>query len=114
VTAAQFDAGHLADEELLGLVAKTKVHRDAALTARYPAGIPNRLVIRTGDGRTVTREVEFPRGHARNPMTDSEVEAKFRRLADGVLPAARQTELLEKVWGLDGAVTAADLMRPVA
>ena len=32
----------LADEGLLDLVSQIKIHRDNALTARYPRGIPNR------------------------------------------------------------------------
>src|SRR6185295_11246926 len=40
VTLAQFEPKRLSDSVLLDLVAKVKLHRDAALTARYPAGIP--------------------------------------------------------------------------
>src|SRR6185295_8539316 len=50
--------------------------RDASLTARYPRGIPNRLVVTLEDGRQLTAENEFPRGHDQNPMTDAEVETK--------------------------------------
>jgi 2-methylcitrate dehydratase len=113
VSAAQFDAAHLNDPDLLALVGRTKVHRDAELTKRYPAGIPNRLVVTTGDGRTLTREVEFPRGHARNPMTDAEVEAKFRRLADGVIPRGRQDEALRRLWALEAETDIRGLLATV-
>ncbi len=82
VTDAQFAPDRLIDEGLLGLVAKIKVHRDGELSRRYPAGIPNRLTVTLEDGRQLVKEVEFPRGHARNPMTDDEVEHKFRSLAE--------------------------------
>jgi 2-methylcitrate dehydratase len=111
VSAGQFDEAHLRNADLAALVARTKVHRDAALTKRYPAGIPNRLVIKTGDGRTITREVEFPRGHARNPMTDAEVEAKFRRLADGVIDKQQQDELLRRLWTLEEETDVGGLVR---
>src|SRR5258707_3200875 len=78
VTAAQFDEGRFTDPVLLELVAKTKVHRDAELSKRYPGAIPNRLTLTLADVRTLVNEVEFPRGHAHNPMTDAEVEQKFR------------------------------------
>src|SRR5438445_1867872 len=51
VTLAQFVPQRLADAALLDLVAKVKIHRDADLSARYPRGIPNRLVITLRDGR---------------------------------------------------------------
>ena len=41
-------------------------------------------MVTLADGRTCTREVEFPRGHAHNPMTDAEVEKKFRTLVNRV------------------------------
>src|SRR5438128_3689123 len=40
VTDAQFEHERITDPALLDTVAKVKVHRDAALSARYPAGIP--------------------------------------------------------------------------
>src|SRR5205807_1578912 len=82
VTLAQFDPQRFTDPALLDLVSKVKVHRDAALSSRYPAGIPNRVSVKLTNGRQLVHEVEFPRGHARNPMTDAEVEQKFRRLVE--------------------------------
>src|SRR5207249_1947388 len=64
VTDAQFEEGRFTDPVLLELVGKVKVHRDAELTKRYPNGIPNRLTLTLADGRTLVKEVEFPRGHA--------------------------------------------------
>jgi len=110
VTAKQFDDAHLNDAGLIGLVGRTKVHRDAALTARYPAGIPNRLVITLDDGKVLTKEVEFPRGHARNPMTDAEVETKFRSLADGVISRDKQDRVLQRTWNLEKETDVAGLM----
>src|SRR5262249_1515422 len=51
VTRAQFDPRRFMDPALLDLVAKVKVHRDAALSRRYPAGTPNRVTVKLIDGR---------------------------------------------------------------
>src|SRR5205814_6461025 len=50
VTLDSFSDDRLRDEKLLALVAKIKIQRDAALTARYPRGIPNRLEATLADG----------------------------------------------------------------
>src|SRR5438270_2026475 len=92
VTLAQFEPKRFGDPALLDLVAKVKVHRDAALSARYPAGIPNRVTVVLKDGRRLVREVEFPRGHARNPMTDAEVEKTFRSLVETGYCTGRSSE----------------------
>ncbi len=44
----------------------------------YPEGVLNRISVTTGDGRIFVAEVAYPRGHARNPMSDEEVVTKYR------------------------------------
>jgi 2-methylcitrate dehydratase len=111
---AQFEPARFQDARLLDLLARTAVHRDAALTARYPAGIPNRLRVKLKDGRELVREVEFPRGHARNPMSDAEVQAKFHRMAAPRLDSSRRAELLDRVWNLEQAPTVNQLMEQIS
>jgi len=101
VTRAQFEPKRFSDSRLLDLVAKIKVHRDAALSAHYPRGIPNRLTITLRDGKKLAQEVEFPRGHAENPMTDQEVEDKFRSLAVPRFGEDRAKRILECCWNLE-------------
>lgn len=101
VTEAQFDEKRFTDQALLDLVAKIKIHRDPALSARYPAGIPNRLTITMDDGRKLVKEVEFPRGHARNPMTDAEVETKFRTMVEPVYGKDKASAILKTCWDLE-------------
>lgn len=101
VTLAQFEPERFTDAALLDLVAKVKVHRDAGLSARYPRGIPNRITITLKDGRQLVKEVEFPRGHAGNPMTDQEVEHKFRTLVVPRYGEKLAQRMLAACWKLD-------------
>lgn len=98
VTLDSFSEARLREESLLELVGRIKIHRNAELTARYPRGIPNRITVTLTDGRQLTAENEFPRGHAENPMSDEDVTDKFRRLAEGRLDAAAQEQILETCW----------------
>jgi 2-methylcitrate dehydratase len=97
----QFSERRIADPTLLDLVSRVEVRPDAGLDARYPASTPNRITVTTRDGQEAVREVEFPKGHSGNPMTDDEVESKFRRLADGELAPDRQAEVLRRLWALE-------------
>ena len=101
VTLASFSPERLADPALFDLVAKVKVHRDAGLSTRYPVGIPNRLTLTLDDGKKFVREVEFPRGHAKNPMTDAEVEHKFRTLVEPSYGKKRTAKLLKRLWKME-------------
>jgi 2-methylcitrate dehydratase len=111
VTDAQFAPSRFRDSALLALVAKIKVHRDAGLNERYPHGIPNRLTVTMSDGRKLVREVEFPRGHAQNPMSDAEVEHKFRTLVEPRYGKDRADRILAACWDLDKLKEAGDLIR---
>ena len=74
---------------------------DAELNKGYPKGIPNDITITCTDGTKVNKRVDFPRGHAENPMTDDEVFAKFHRLADGVIAKDTADQLVEQVMKFD-------------
>ena len=45
--------------------------------------------------------VEYHRGHSKNPMTDAEMEEKFRGLANKHLKADRVDALLKQLWSLE-------------
>jgi 2-methylcitrate dehydratase len=111
VTLAQFDPARFADPALLDLVAKVKVHRDAVLNERYPRGIPNRITVTRKDGQTFMREVEFPRGHAMNPMTDAEVEHKFRTLVEPRYGKQRADQLVRTCWDLERLKSTGELVQ---
>jgi 2-methylcitrate dehydratase len=111
VTLDSFSDARLRDQSLLDLVAKIKIHRDSELTARYPRGIPNRIVVTLDGGRQLTAENEFPRGHDQNPMSDDEVRAKFEMTADGLLDPLTRDAILDTCWRLEELADAGDLLR---
>jgi 2-methylcitrate dehydratase len=114
VTLATFDEARFTDPSLVALTSKVKVHRDSALSTRYPRGIPNRLTLTLSDGRQLVKEVEFPRGHAMNPMSDDEVEQKFRRLVEPRYGKERASRILAACWSLEKLRAAGELVELMA
>lgn len=105
-----FDDDHLENEELIELTNKVRLHRDASANARYPRGIPNRFVVTLRDGRALEKEVEFPRGHAQNPMSDAEVETKFRAMVEPRYGKERASRILAECWELDKLTSVTGLL----
>lgn len=101
VTLATFDEDRLTDQRLLELIDKTTIEEDPELNKGYPKGIPNDVTITCQDGTKANKRVDFPRGHAENPMTDDEVVDKFRRMAAGKLADTEATRVLDMAWELD-------------
>ena len=110
VTLDSFDDAHLANNELLDLVQKIEVKASVAMNAKYPDGIPNLVRVHLRDGRAFEHEVTFPKGHARNPMTDDEVVAKFRSLAEPLLHETKISEIVDRCWTLDEQTEIASLL----
>jgi len=101
ITARSFDAARFTDSAVVALMQKVKVNEDPALTRAYPEGAPSRLRIRLRSGETVAAERTYPAGHAKSPMTDAEVERKFRDMLS-VHPAGRRADdLLQRLWSLE-------------
>ena len=101
VTRESFSEQRIKDPTVLGLLDRIKIVETDECNAGYPDGIPNKLIIKLKDGRTLTKLVKYPRGHAGNPMTDDEVVAKFRRQADGVVKPATSQRIIDQAMALD-------------
>ncbi len=111
VTAEQFSSTWLHDPRVVRLLERTSVVHNAALSAGYPDGIPNRLRLTLQDGSEHVLEVRYPRGHAKNPMSDREVEEKFRRVTIGTPLERVQDHVLSACWEVDEALSVGKLLR---
>jgi 2-methylcitrate dehydratase len=101
VTLHSFGPKRLRDSAVRDLMKKIRVVADTEFVDRYPATMPTRLTVRTREGKTYTTRKDLPLGHPGNPMSDQEVEAKFRRLVAGRLDRPRVDRVIEAVWTMD-------------
>ncbi|MGJ3260821.1 MAG: MmgE/PrpD family protein [Rhodospirillales bacterium] len=71
-----------------------------------------RMVIEAGDGATHEIVIDGARGTDARPLTDAEIETKFRTLAAEYAPdCPRAPELIDAVWSLDSSDDAGALMK---
>ncbi len=101
VTPRQFAPERLGDPALLDLIGRTTVVEDPEMTADYPSCIPNRLQVTLDDGTILECEVAYPPGHDKNPLSDAQLQAKFRGQAEPVLGPERTTALWERLVRID-------------
>jgi 2-methylcitrate dehydratase len=105
VTPATFAPARIQDPAIRSLIRKLKVVEEPEFTRRYPAESCARIEVTTTDGRRLAAETSHPRGHHRNPLTDAEVETKFRGLAAGQLGVEGCDRVLAEIWNLENAAT---------
>ncbi|WP_324715808.1 MmgE/PrpD family protein [Carboxydochorda subterranea] len=110
VTRRSFSRERIADPTLRKILKEhTTLQEDPELTRGYPEGIPNRIRVMTVDREEFVREVRFPRGHARNPMTDEEVVQKFRLNVEEAFSPAQADLVIDFVFGLERQTALEDL-----
>ena len=101
LTPASFAEERITDPDLRPLMRKVEVSEDPEATGTYPAQQRALMEIELRSGRRLTRTADYPKGHARNPLSDGELEQKFMGLTTGVLPEPRRAMLLDLLWRFD-------------
>jgi 2-methylcitrate dehydratase PrpD len=101
---AEFGEESLHDPAVARVMARVVAEADPSLGVGA-AG----MTVQLGDGRVLEEHVAAARGTAENPLTRDEVEAKFRRLAEVILPAERVTRLAAPLRGLADLPDVAEL-----
>jgi 2-methylcitrate dehydratase len=96
-----YEDPYLHDQRLLDLVSRVKcLPSDEADRTEDEFNLCELdLVLKSGARKTV--RVEYHRGHFKNPMTDAEMEEKFRLMAQKHLSADRLDNLLRLLWGIE-------------
>jgi 2-methylcitrate dehydratase len=111
VTEKQFQPARFKDPKIWKFLEKVKVERNAELSALYPGAVANIVHVQLADGRRLTKRVDHPMGHARNPLKDSQVEEKFDALVDPMVGKDRARKIIQVAWKLDEANNVDELVR---
>ena len=111
LTQRQFAAGRVHDALIRQVLARTEVVPDAELNKLYPAKFPARVTITLDDGTKLTETVLLPKGDPGAPLSDDELEAKYRDNAEPLLGKAGAMALRDAIWRLDDAPDVAALVR---
>ena len=96
-----YDDEFLHDKRLLELVGRVRCIPSEDADRREPEMnlCDLEIVLKSGQRKSV--RVEYHRGHWKNPMTDAEVDEKFRLLARKQLTAQKTDVLLKQLWALE-------------
>jgi 2-methylcitrate dehydratase len=98
---ASFEPARYLDPALRPLMSRIRVVPHDEFTRRFPQALVSEIEIRTRAGARFVERAEYPKGHAKNPMTDADLVTKFRDLSDGALRPAQINAALEALWRLE-------------
>lgn len=94
----QFYYENYTDPKVNELIGRIEMNGDPSLDKLRPAG---ESTIVTKSGKEYSAFVDYPRGHAKNPMTDDEVISKFKDVASEYLSNDKVDNLLNIVFSLE-------------
>ncbi len=94
----QFTAEKYNDSRVRELIDKVILKGDPSLDKVRPAGISE---ITTKKGEKYSLRVDYPRGHAHNPMTDEEVVDKFTSMASRYMSDECVKQVIDTVFVLE-------------
>jgi 2-methylcitrate dehydratase len=82
---------------------KIRIAESEEFTARFPNEMVTEIVLTTTGGAQQREIAAYPRGHAKNPMNDAEVDEKFFALADAVMDRGARDALHRALATVDEA-----------
>lgn len=103
ISTATFDMRRVLDAGLRPLMQRIAVEEDPASTAVFPGRLMCTVEVVSKDGRRLSQTAGFPKGHVQNPLTDADVDAKFRGFCAPVLTPGRTEQALDALWHVDQA-----------
>ncbi len=110
VTPLQFTLEKIMDERIRAQLNKVVVVADDGIEAVFPELQRVIVTIHTTDGREFTKQLDYPKGDPRNPLTDAEIEEKFDALASPILSTGARQRVKEAVWALEDVASISELM----
>ena len=111
VTPAQFTPGKIMDPVIRAQLNKIVVTADPEIEQAFPALQRVIARIQTVDGREFSKQLDYPKGDPRNPLTDEEVEEKFEALAEPVMSRDTRRRAMDAIWNLEKQSSVAEMMK---
>lgn len=103
ITVDSFSKARMNDPVLRALMARIKISENKSFTQQFPHKLMTEIEVVTRDGKRIVECAQYSKGHAKNPMTDADVNAKFGILCEGLMGDAQRGALLNALWNIDQA-----------
>jgi 2-methylcitrate dehydratase PrpD len=111
----QYREDRLADPLTLDLISRIQAHADPEIDAMGPAfRHAARVTVKTKNGRSFRHEILNRRGSPENPLSNADVEYKFRNVVASCLSPTQINRIIELVARLDATDDAAELLSLLA
>ncbi len=110
VTPKQFKQDRIMSDDIRAQLNKVEVVADPEIEAVFPQLQRVHVTVETTDGRSLEKQLDYPKGDPRNPLTDEEIVGKFTALAEPVMSQEARDRLVDAVLRLEELGSVTELM----
>lgn len=101
ISAESFTEARIRDRRLTALIERMTMRENPDFSRVHPNEWPCRLELALRGGKRKTAEARYFKGHAKRPLSDEEIELKFRALAEPLLGRRGTAAVLATAWRLE-------------
>lgn len=107
---AEFTDDNVHNREIRELMNKVELVVDPELESMYPGKWPAIVEIDLTGKETISGRTDYPKGDPENPVSEREIQDKFRLLAEPYLSKSRIEELLINISNMDKVSNLAEII----
>jgi 2-methylcitrate dehydratase len=101
ISTESFSEARMRDQSVRDLMGRIRISENQEFTREFPSKLITRIEVATRSGERYVETAAYPKGHARNPMSDADVEAKFIGLTRDLLTPEAASGLVQRLWQID-------------
>ncbi len=109
ITTNSFSDEKMKDPAIWEVIDKIKGEASIEFEQMFPAKQPSKVVIKTNDGKEYSEYLEYPKGDPREPMSEEDLDNKFRALAGSTITDRRKEEVKKTIFNCE-LLTAKEFM----
>ncbi|MGZ5123602.1 MAG: MmgE/PrpD family protein [Burkholderiales bacterium] len=113
INTESFSDERIADTGLRQLMQRIRIAENKEFTREFPSKLVTRIEVITRDGQRIVETAVYPKGHAKNPMSDADLESKFGGLSEGLLAPDQRDALLSALWNVENTADAGKVLAMV-
>ena len=110
ITTDQFSDERIADPKIRSVLPKIVGEASEEFEKMFPAKQPSKVVITLNDGTAYTEKVDYPKGDPREPMSQDDLDDKFKGLTSLILDDESRRKIKDTIWNLESLNNVSDLM----
>lgn len=110
ITEESFSGKRIRDPRIAALIEHTTIREDPSHSRAHPREWPCRIEVTLRGGGKKAAEARYFKGHAKRPLSDGEIELKFRTLAEQALGKKRADAVLAAAWKLEKLADIGELL----